>query len=119
MTRVDFVKAVKSEALDTAVRDTLMDLQDPPGRNPSASLMAVHDWYRRLDPQSKGFVEQVAGMAAESAAFGVMAILDGVRAIEAGRGKGDLVLEYRKGATRLLLNDPREELLHEILASWF
>jgi hypothetical protein len=58
-------------------------------------------------------------MSAESATFGVMAILDGVRAFEPGNDKGDLVLEYRKGSNRLLLNDLHKKLLHDILASWF
>jgi hypothetical protein len=119
MTREDFVKAIKSEALDTAVRDTIMDLEDPPGRKPEASLTEIHDWYQTLDPKSRKFVEQVARMASESATFGVMAILDGVRAFESGENKGTLVLEYRNGADRLLLNNFQEKLLHEILASWF
>ncbi len=119
MTREDFVKAIKTEVLDTAVRDTVLDLQDPPGRKPEASLMAVHQWYQTLDPEPQKFVEQVVRMAAESATFGVMAILDGVRAFEGEGGKGNLVLEYRKGANRLLLNDLHQELLHDMLASWF
>src|SRR6516165_825522 len=98
MTREDFVKAIKTEALDTAVRDTILDLEDPPGRKPGPSLAAVHRWYQTLDPESRKFVEQVARMSAESATFGVMAILDGVRAFEPGNDKGDLVLEYRKGS---------------------
>jgi hypothetical protein len=118
MTREKFVQAIKTEALDTAVRDTILDLHDSPGRTSVPSLTEVQRWYQALDPESQTFVEQVARMAADGATFGVMAILDGVRAIEA-EDKGDLVLEYRKGATRLLLNDPRQELLHDSLASWF
>lgn len=118
MTREHFVEAIKTEALDTAVRDTLLDLQNSPGRKSVAPLADVQQWYRSLDSGSQKFVEQVARMAADSATFGVMAILDGVRAIEAG-DKGDLILEYRKGATRLLLNDPSEELLHDGLARLF
>jgi hypothetical protein len=118
MTREDFVKAIKTEALDLAVRDTILDLQDPPGRKPEIALMSVHRWYEKLDPKSQEFVQQVARMAAESATFGVLAILDGVRAIEAGE-KGDLILEYRKGEERLILNNFRDKLLHEILVNWF
>lgn len=118
MTREQFVQAIKTEALDTAVRDTMLDLHDSPGRRSEPSLVELQQWYQALDRQSQEFVEQVARMATDSATFGVMAILDGVRAIEAG-DKGDLVLEYRKGATRLRLNDPYQELLHDSLASWF
>jgi hypothetical protein len=118
MTREQFVQAIKTEALDTAVRDTILDLHDSPGRTSGPSLTEVQQWYQRLDPESRKFVEQIARMAADGATFGVMAILDGVRAIEA-EDKGDLVLEHRKGATRLLLNDPRQELLHDNLARWF
>ena len=119
MTREDFVKAVKTEALDTAVRDTILDLQDPAGRKPAISLIRIHEWYEALDAESQKFVEQVARMAAESATFGLMAILDGVRAVESGGDKGALVLEYRKGTTKTLLNDFHQKLLHDILAGWF
>jgi hypothetical protein len=52
--------------------------------------------------------------AAESAVFGVMCVLDGVRAIESGSEKGDLELYYVKGDRKILLNDPQNEELHNL-----
>ena len=91
VTREQFVQAINTEALDTAVRDTLLDLHDSPGRRSEPSLTELQQWYQALDPHTQELVEQVARMAADSATFGVMAILDGVRAIEAG-DKSNLVL---------------------------
>jgi hypothetical protein len=118
MTRQDFVRRVKVYALDNAVTDTMQDLQDPPGRVPSPSLVAAHKWFTELDESSRQMVEQVARMAAESAAFGVLAILDHVRGVD-GRDKGQLILEYRNAGQTVRLNDFNDELLHDLLAALF
>ncbi len=41
---------------------------------------------------------------AEGVIFGVLCVLDGVRAIESGPDKGELELYYVKDGTRVLLN---------------
>ena len=118
MTREDFVKTVKTHALDIAVSDTIRDLEDPPGRRPKPAQIAAQKWYSGLDQTSKEFVEHVTRMAAESAAFGVLAILDRVRGLDRNE-KGELVLEYRNGLKRTRLNGFDQELLHDLLTGWF
>ncbi len=118
MTREEFVKTIKTHVLDIAVSDTIEDLEEPPGRVPKQSQVAVHNWYSGLDRTSKDFVEQVARMAAESATFGVLAVLDRVRAVD-GSDQGELVLEYRNGGQSVRLNGFDQELLHDLLSRWF
>ena len=118
MTREEFVKTIKTHVLDIAVSDTIRDLEDPPGRAPKASQVAAQKWYAGLDKTSKDFVEHVARMAAESATFGVLAVLDRVRALDSS-DPGELVLEYRKDGQSVRLNGFDQELLHDLLAGWF
>lgn len=118
MTREEFVKTIKTHVLDIAVSDTIQDLEDPPGRLPKESQVAAQKWYAGLDETSKEFVEHVARMAAESATFGVLAVLDRVRAVD-GRDPGELVLEYRRGRQSVRLNGFDQELLHDLLTRWF
>lgn len=118
MTREDFVRRVKIYALDNAVLDTMKDLEDPPGRVPKPELVGVHKWFTGLDESSRQMVEQVARITAESATFGVLAILDHVRAIE-GSDKGELILEYRRSGETVRLNDFHDDLLHDLLAALF
>lgn len=117
MTREEFVKTIKTHVLDIAVSDTIQDLEDPPGRVPNESQVAAHEWHSGLDQTSKAFVEHVVGMAAESAKFGVLAVLDRVRAVDGDTG--ELVLEYRKRGQSVRLNGFDQELLHDLLARWF
>ena len=122
MTREELVKTIKTHVLDVAVTDTISDLEAPPGRAPRQSQRAAQKWYSTLDQTSKEFVEHVARMAAESATFGVLAMLDRVRAVDS-RDEGELVLEYRKGGQSVRLNgfDPElnNDLLHDLLTRWF
>jgi len=118
MTREEFVKTIKTHVLDIAVSDTIQDLEDPPGRLPKESQVAAQKWYAGLDHTSKEFVEHVARMAAESATFGVLAVLDRVRGAD-DRDPGELVLEYRTGGRSVRLNGFDHELLHDLLTGWF
>lgn len=118
MTREEFVKTIKSHVLDIAVSDTIQNLEDPPGRSPKPSQVAAQKWYAGLDKASQGFVEHVARMAAESATFGVLAVLDRVRGVDGG-DPGELVLEYRNGGQSVRLNGFDQELLHDLLTGWF
>ena len=56
MTREQFVQAIKTEALDTAVRDTIQDLHDSPGRRLEPSLTELQQWYQALDPHTQELV---------------------------------------------------------------
>jgi hypothetical protein len=52
----------------------------------------------------------------DRAIFGFLCVLDGVRAIEGARDKGRLVLFYDR-ESRVLLNNPDDEYLHDIYNS--
>jgi hypothetical protein len=113
MTREQFVASVKLGASDAAVRMTTGSLVQPMGRRPSKEAIELASWYRDLKPEAQSHVQRVVRQAAESAVFGVLAILDGVRAVEESGPKGEFELVYRKGEDRVLLNDPNAELLHD------
>jgi hypothetical protein len=116
MTTLEFVKSVKAEACDSAV-DTLMEILDnPPGRRPDERLVALAAWYRQLSSADKECLHQTITRTAHVAVFGVLAILDGVRAVEGLGPKGEFELYYVKGSQRVLLNDPKEGFLHDLLS---
>lgn len=47
----------------------------------------------------------------------MLAVLDGVSAIESGPDKGRLELTYRRGSAQHLLTDARQECLHDLYQS--
>ena len=50
--------------------------QGPLERNPSATRTALHIWYKNLDTNQRGMVQQVIKEAAHSAVFGFLVVLD-------------------------------------------
>jgi len=116
MTREEFVDAVRLQAMDAAVRTTVQTLVQPVERRLSEESVNVSNWYRTLTPDDRTHIETVVRRAAFNAVFGVLAILDGVRPVEGAGEKGTFELTYEKQSTRILLNDPTQELLHDMFA---
>jgi len=66
-----------------------------------------------LSAEDQATLAEALKDAAEGAIFGFFCVLDGARVIEAGPDKGDFELYYVKGAERVLLNAPGDDL-HDI-----
>lgn len=118
MNAEEFVAAVKLVVLDGAVRDVQSNLASPPGRRPAAGLMRASEWFLGLADEDRSMVMEVAGDAAHAAVFGLLAVLDGVRAIEGHGPKGSLRLVYvSPDGEETVLNDEAGEELHDLLNS--
>lgn len=59
-------------------------------------------------------VMKTVNLASRQATFGFLCVLDGVRAIESVQDKGRLTLFYEKGQKKLLINDNKEDFLHDL-----
>jgi len=87
--RQRFVDALRIAVQDQAATGTInLLLSRPLGRKPAEELVALSAWFTGLALQDRQNVERVIEMAAADATFGILCVLDGVRAIEAGRTKG-------------------------------
>ncbi len=115
MNAEDFVDAVHSEAQEAATEDVISLLERPPGRRPDPKLVALSQWFNALSEEDKQRVHEVATMASHGAIFGILNIIDGVRAIEDDVDRGALELRYVKGNKSTLLNDPNGPMLHDLL----
>jgi hypothetical protein len=113
--RERFVDAIRLAVQDTAKTSTLSLLTRPPGRKPDAALLGLSAWFNQLGFQDRQNVEHVVEMTAHAAAFGILCVLDGARAIEDGPTKGTLDLRYRRDDVDISLNDDNGEVLHELL----
>jgi hypothetical protein len=109
-----FVGVVKTEVHDSGVREVLEILERPPGRKPHERLVELSEWFRALPPLDRERVRWIVELAVHSGVFGLLAVLDGVRAIESGANKGSLELTYSRGAERQQLTSPSNDFLHDI-----
>jgi len=110
----EFVKAVKVQASDAAADGIVKLLEHPPGRKPDERLLALSKWYNQLPSNDRTMVVMALREAAEMAVFEFFCVLDGVCAIEDGRDKGELEVDFVKSGVRMRLNDPQQEELHNL-----
>lgn len=109
------VEMLRKIVQEQSVNDTIENLQEPAGKNPPRELMELGSFYNELSEEKKDILKKILQQTAEMTFFGVLCVLDGVRAIESGEDKGSLELWYRKGEETMILNDPDEEFLHDLL----
>jgi hypothetical protein len=108
-----FISALRLVVRDDAVSEELNLLKNPPGRRPPENLKENSAWYNTLDDEQKRILSVVLHDVVDRTVFGVLCVLDGVRAIENGVDKGRLELRYVKNGS-VLLNPPEGEMLHEL-----
>lgn len=110
-----FVEILRKIVQEQSVNDTIENLQDPPGKKPPQELLELSVFYNKLSEEQKDALKKILHQTAEMTFFGLLCVLDGVRAIESGEDKGSLELWYRKEEETILLNDPDEEYLHDLI----
>jgi hypothetical protein len=108
-----FISVIKEVVRDAAVRDTLRILEHPPGRRPPTELRDRAEWYGSLDDDQRRLIEGIVAQAVDTAVFGILSVLDGVRAAESGAIKGNFELRYVKDGVTLL-NPPNGTMLHDL-----
>lgn len=116
MDSYEFVTAIRRVVRDDTIENLVDYLEDPPGRNVPEATKNKSDWFKKLSAKDRFFVESVIQEAVSDAIFGMLAVLDGVRAIEGPGKKGNLKLIY-EGDQEVLINDPKGEDLHDIFNS--
>jgi hypothetical protein len=114
MTRSEFIRALKSQTSDAAFFGTKQNLEHPPGRKPPERDVRLSAWYTSLSDSERESVDAAMLEAAELAVFSFLCILDGVSAVENEPEKGKLRLQYSKDGEVLWLNNPADELLHDV-----
>lgn len=115
MDREQFVDVVRRVVLDSAVTGTIIQLSQPAGRKPDPAHIELSVWFNCLPHPDRENLEKVVRLTADMAVFGMLCVLDGVRAIEDGPEKGTLDLRYRCGEQDISLSDDSGDLLHDLL----
>ena len=115
MDQNEFVEAIKITVLKSAVQSVESVLIKPPGRQPNVKTLKLSAWYNDLNEGDKQKVQEVIQETAEMAEFGFFCVLDGVRTIEDSPEKGRLKLYFEKNGRQVLLNDPDDDYLHDLL----
>jgi hypothetical protein len=114
-----FVALLRDVVVRSAFEDVVSQLRVPAGRRPTSDILERSVWFNGLARDDQDRVQEVAEEAAKAALFGLLCVLDGVRAIEDGRAAGSLELHHIVEGKKILLGS--SELgkgvppLHELL----
>jgi hypothetical protein len=113
MNNVEFIKAIKALVRDGAISDIIENLEDPPGRRPAKELVEVSNWYNEMGESDKLLVRTTISMAVDTAIFGMLAVIDGVRILE-DLSNGSFKLNYEGNGKTECLNNQDDEFLHDM-----
>ncbi|WP_185236104.1 hypothetical protein [Teredinibacter franksiae] len=108
-----FITIIKRVVRESAIEDTIENLEDPPGRRVPEAEQVRSDWFNALSDDDRSKVGSIVKDAVDEAIFGLLSVIDGARAIEDGEDKGRLVLTYN-GEKEQILNDPEVIGLHDL-----
>lgn len=114
MTPEEFVQAIRSEVLLSAVKSTISNMAKPPPRG-DRSLLEASAWFQGLTDEQRAHLRYAVTLAAHHAVFGFLAVLDGARAVESSREKGTFRLTFVKRGKEWALSPSTGEYLHELL----
>ncbi len=115
MNKQEFIDAIKLVVISDSVKSIESYLLKPPGREPQKQIVELSNWVNNLKPEDKDMMMKIVKESVETSVFGFLCVLDGIRAIEDSKIKGRLILSYEKQGNLVLLNDPDEDYLHELL----
>jgi hypothetical protein len=109
-----FVDVLKKVVEESSIEGVIQILENPPGRKPNPQMVKRSEWYKCLSIKDKEMVMQIVSEAVSHSMFGIFCVLDGVRVIEDAENRGELKLYYENNNSKILLNDPDKEYLHDI-----
>ena len=110
-----FVDIIKDVVIDDSIKSVQDVLIKPPGKAPLERNVELSKWYNNLADGEKAKVLAIIREAVESSVFGFFCVLDGVRAIESGENKGILKLYFENNLGQVLINNPNDDYLHNML----
>jgi len=108
--KLEFTKIIKEVVSQSAIDDTLENLNDPPGRNPDKKLLVQSEWFKGLSTSDREMVGKVISEAVHESVFGFLCVLDGVRSTSETGESNELNLSHGD----VQLNETSGELLHDI-----
>jgi hypothetical protein len=107
MNAEEFVGGVHAAAYRNAISGVLKQLANPAGRRPRKDVVELSKWFNQLTGEGRERVEGTVRRAVYQAIFDMLAVLDGVSAID--EDHTDLYLRTGDGT---LLNEHHD--LHEL-----
>jgi len=105
-----FIENYAEVVFRSAVSTTIESLARPSGRQPPSDRIRASAWFGELDKPDQAMVRWLIAAAAHAAAFGALAMIDGVR--QTGPDRYELVAVDADGVRSTISHLPGE--LHDL-----
>ncbi|MEM9422670.1 MAG: hypothetical protein AAF986_09220, partial [Pseudomonadota bacterium] len=110
----EFVKGLRLAVTEGTASQVLSDAADPSGRNVTSRRRDISAWLKSLDHDTKLMLEELLYEAADSAVFGFLCALDGVRKVTNDEGNFELRFVTTTSSTVITRTDDQDEDLHDV-----
>ena len=117
MNAEQFIEGIKISLRDGAKESFFKHFENLPGRKPHKKSIFISEGIKKLDAEEKKLLEAIIDRNIDSTVFGFLCILDHVRFIEGVGEKTTFELYAVKNGERILINDPKNEELHNLYNS--
>jgi len=108
----DYIQAVKDYIRNPAIEGTYNNAVNPPGRQIIMQQKEISIWLESLPAKERQYVQCLIQSAVDSAIFGYLCSLDGVRKIT--DEPGEFRLLFKSEDRECLLNTNASEYLHDL-----
>lgn len=113
----EFVERMKDSLRRINLEQILSSLKSPPGRKPDQKYIDMSIWYNKLSEEDKKELEAIILETIDFTVFSIFTVLDGEGFIETTPNPTEFELYAVKDGKKNLINDPNEEMLHDIYNS--
>jgi hypothetical protein len=117
MNAEEFVKGLKIVLRDGAKEDFFRHFENLPGRKPHKKSAFISEGVKKLNEEEKKLLELIIDRNIDQTIFSFLCILDHVSFIEPEGEKTTFELYAVKNGERALINDPKNEELHDLYNS--
>jgi len=107
-----FIESIIEVVRDSTISDIVDNLKEPPGRKPNISDIELSHWFLKLSSEDVENIKKIITYSVDGSIFGLLSVIDGVRTFE-DNGNGKLELIYKDTSENILLNNPKNEYLHD------
>ncbi len=112
MNSQSFIKEIK-KIRDQSCIGVIENLEAPPGRKPREKDIALSEFYNSLSDDQKIKMKAIVIESIDMAMFSFFCVLDHVHAVEDDEAKTTFELYSIKEHEKTLINDGKEEPLHD------
>ena len=113
MNSIEFIEMLRIVVAKSSINAVKTNITTPPGKAPQEKYIIMSSFHNSLNETDKKNIDLIIKESVDTAIFQFLSIIDGVVSIDNNKGS-ELKLYYEANFLKTLINDIKEEYLHDI-----